>query len=222
MGKYPSKHPLPFRLACLMFFFGLLWLPMLGCKKQVAHAMLDSYKEIETMTFTNQRNETVSTADLKGKVWVASFVFTSCNTECSYLTYRLRRVIESLADENDFAMVSFSVDPQTDTPKRLKAYAQRYGKDSDQWHFLTGDLNKMTRIVKNDFLLPIAEGDQKEKLLSTNDIIHSNRYAVVDKQGMVRFYVDGMAPNAEALIIDAVHQLLKEPAPPEGPDSSEN
>lgn len=206
-----AKYPLPFKSVSLVFFYGILWLALPGCKKDAAHATLDSYKEVETMTFTNQRNEEVSTADLKGKVWVASFVFTSCNTECSYLVYRLRRVLGKLADENDFIMISFSVDPQTDTPERLQRFAQRYGKDNEQWHFLTGDHKKMTRIVKNNFLLPIAEGDQKDKLLATTELIHSNRYAVVDKQGVVRYYVDGMLPNAEALILDAVQQLLKEP-----------
>lgn len=163
------------------------------------------------MTFTNQRNESISTTALKGKVWVASFVFTSCNTECSYLTFRMRRVLAKLADENDFIMVSFTVDPQTDTPERLKTYAERYGRDSDQWHFLTGDYKKLSRIIKNNFLLPIADEDQKAKLLNSSELVHSDRYAVVDKQGVVRYYVSGLLPNAEALILDAVHQLLKEP-----------
>ncbi|MCF6314398.1 MAG: SCO family protein [Verrucomicrobiales bacterium] len=209
--------------ATLLFLLILaLALALTSCQKQQAHAQLDSYKEVEPMTFTNQKNEAVSTTDLKGKVWVASFVFTSCNTECSYLTYRLRRVLAKLADEKDFLMVSFTVDPQTDTPERLKTYAQRYGRDTPQWHFLTGDYKKMTRIVKNNFLLPIAGGEQKEKLLASNKLVHSNRYAVVDKQGVVRYYVDGMSPNAEAMILDAVRQLLKEPSAPSSPEKDKD
>lgn len=212
MNKWAAQI-VPFcRQLAAVFFAASLCLILIACERR-PHAKLDRYKIVEPLNFTNQRNQPVSLGDLRGKVWVASFIFTSCSIECAYLVRRLKIMQDKLASRDDVVLVSFSLDPKTDTPERLMGFARRHGEDNDKWHFLTGDEAKLNRIIKNTFYLPITDEAQRKKLLESNELIHRNHFAVVDKQGTVRFYVDGMLPEAEELVINAVQQLLSESDP---------
>lgn len=201
--------PLSRRLAgvCLL---AILSLVPTGCERKF-QAQLEHFGTVEPLEFTNHENQPFSLADLEGKVWVASFVFTSCSIECAFLVKRLQKVHDQLAAEGDLSLVAFSLDPQTDTPQRLKAYAERYCEDTSQWQFLTGDAGKLDRVINNTFLPPNLDVEQEKQTSELDDHIHRNHFAVVDRQGVIRFYVDGLLPEADKLVIDAVRQLYAEP-----------
>jgi protein SCO1/2 len=94
-------------------------------------------------TLTDQEGRAVSRSQLLGKVWVASFIFTRCATLCPQVCATLAQLQEQIRTEPDVRLVSFSVDPDEDTPAVLKKYAARFGADPERWLFLTGKRDKV-------------------------------------------------------------------------------
>ncbi|MBO8155458.1 MAG: SCO family protein [Bacillaceae bacterium] len=96
--------------------------------------------EVQDFSYINQDGETVSLDDLKGSFWVADMVFTNCNTVCPPMTANMARLQKLLKEEglNEVRLVSFSVDPEVDTPENLKAFGDKFGVDYSNWDFLTG------------------------------------------------------------------------------------
>src|SRR5699024_5923739 len=132
-----NNEEVPFLKISRLFFiviFSTLLIIFSGCSSE------KSGRPIEDFEFTNQNGEKVSLNDLKGDVLVADFVFTNCTTVCPPMTSNMtelqKRVEE--AGYDDVTFVSFSVDPELDTPEVLKEYAKDYGINLDNWEFLTG------------------------------------------------------------------------------------
>src|SRR5713101_367446 len=98
----------------------------------------DDLGPVGDFSLTERSGQTVSRADLRGKVWVASFLFTRCCTGCPQITATLAQLQKELQGQPDVILVSFSVDPEHDTPKVLKDYAKEWGADPKRWLFLTG------------------------------------------------------------------------------------
>ncbi len=169
---------------------------------------IDHYWEVGEFDLTDQHGKRYSSEALKGKVWLANFMFTSCPAECPVLTRQLDMVRLKLGPRRDVAYLSFSVDPQNDTPERLKAYSEAYGPDPN-WSLLTGELEVMTEVVRSQFLQPLTrevDGDDPEN----NNIYHSNLILVVDGEGSVRYYCDGLDPRAATSLSRVVEVLLEE------------
>jgi protein SCO1/2 len=168
------------------------------------------FREVEAFNLTDQQSRPVANADLKGRVWIANFVFTSCNAECLILSSRFAELQRLFADEPGVAFVSFSVDPQTDTPERLGQFAQRWHADPERWYFLTGDTGKLDALIKNSFLLPITRDPMEAGKLLSQKLIHTNRFAIVDRSGIVAAYVDGLQPESVSVISRLVFEMLQE------------
>ena len=175
---------------------------------------LSHYRTLEPFTLTDQDGEDWGSDDVRGKVWIANFVFTSCAAECPYLTGVMGALRRKLGETSEVAFASFSVDPQTDNPERLKHYADQLNADVPNWRFLTGDPGALETLIKDSFLLPVATDPDEQAKLTGNDMIHSNKFAIVDRQGTVRAYVDGMEEGAVQRAYDAIQELLREPGPP--------
>ena len=127
------------------------------------------------------------TADtLRGKVWVAGFVFTSCPSTCPAVT-RAMQDLHARFDRNDIdvEMVSFTVDPQRDTPQVLRAYAEQVGAD-ERWRFVTGDPAAIRAVVRDGFKLGIGDKEPTVDDADLYDIAHSTKLALVDPDGNVR------------------------------------
>lgn len=185
-----------------------------ACRKSPppAPVTIDRYREVEEFTFTNQENAPVSRADLLGKVWVANFIFTSCSAECLVLSQRMGALQTRYAADPGVAFVSFSVDPHTDQPPRLNQYAKTWQADPGRWSFLTGPVEALDGLVKHSFLLPVARGPEEQAELIRSNFVHSNKFAIVDRQGTVRAYVDGLQTGAVEQTAGVIDRLLAEPA----------
>src|SRR5262249_34351440 len=136
--------------------------------------------DIQDFTLTERGGRTVGRADLLGKVWVADFVFTRCNTLCPQITGTIARLQREL-DEGRFRevkLVSFSVDPDHDTPAVLKDYAQRFGADPERWLFLTGKRDDIYTLIQKSFMLPVQQNEGADRTPG-NEVLHSPRLAVV-------------------------------------------
>src|SRR3954462_14932622 len=107
---------------------------------------------LPAFTLTDQRGQPFGSRELGGKVWVADFIFTSCQAACPLLSERMAEVGKRARHLGpDFHLVSISVDPERDTPERLAAYAARYGANPISWSFLTGPEQAIQATVVEGF-----------------------------------------------------------------------
>lgn len=198
----------PVRLLAAAALLSLL----VSCEQKASRpqVLLGKFREVGAFTFTDQQSRPQTVEDLKGKVWIANFIFTSCAAECLVLSSRFAELQRVFAKEKDLAFVSFSVDPQTDTPERLGQFAQRWHANPEKWFFLTGEAAEVDALVKNSFLLPLTRNPIEAGELMAEKFIHSNRFAIVDRTGTVRGYVDGLDPEAVSTISRIVVELLNE------------
>lgn len=143
----------------------------------------------------DQEGEPFSTAQLQGHPWVADFIFTSCGNVCPIMSARLLEVQQKTA--KDVNLVSFTVDPQTDTATVLKDYGQRLHADFSRWHFLTGSERQMEDAAyKMKISVKPADG--------SSPIMHSNKFLLINPAGKVVGVYDGTnAGEVKRLIADA-------------------
>ena len=162
---------------------------------------------IGSFSFQDQNSKTISDADVKGKVFVAEYFFTTCQTICPVMNTQMQRVQKSLKGVDDFKILSFTVDPDTDTVEQMKRYAIGHKADDVQWKFLTGkkeDLYALAR--KSFFVLKPAEAENQGDVGS--DFIHTNNFVLVDQQMRIRGYYDGTSTKEVDQLIHDIHILL--------------
>ncbi|SHG24496.1 SCO family protein [Ornithinibacillus halophilus] len=124
--------------------------------------------EIQDFTFTNQDGEEVSKSDFEDKFWIVDFIYTTCDTECPQMTYNKQKIESALNDAgiNDVEFVSFSVDPETDTPEVLKEYGEARNITFDNWTFLTGyDFETIQNIAEESFKTRVEQYPDDDALL---------------------------------------------------------
>jgi len=138
-----------------------------------------------------------STQALRGKVWAAGFIFTNCRDTCPCITAHMILVQDAiLADARlleGARLVSFSVDPERDTPQELGRFAERYGADRRVWSFLTGGEGQVAKLAKEVFRLSAS---------SEEEIVHSDRLSLVDALGRVRGYYRPEPADVKRLVRD--------------------
>ncbi|WP_407461693.1 SCO family protein [Methanobrevibacter sp.] len=138
--------------------------------------------KVNDFTFTDQNENNLTKGDLEGKVWIADFIFTNCNTVCLPMTSNMKKLQDKISEEGleDVQIVSFSVDPEFDNPAVLKKYGESFQADFDNWSFLTGyDQETIESLAKDSFKLLVskpAEGDQ---------VIHGTSFSLVNQDGIV-------------------------------------
>jgi protein SCO1/2 len=150
--------------------------------------------QIDPFSLVDQHGKKVELADLRGKVWVADFIFTGCQSACPMLSSRMHS-LQTFVEEREkklgqalpVRLVSFSVDPEVDTPAKLTEYAARYGADDRRWLFLTGSLAEMNRAVTGSMKIPFQKGGADT---SAFDVMHGEHLVLVDGKGRIRGYFD--------------------------------
>ncbi len=161
---------------------------------------------VPPFVLTNEAGSTVDDAMFNGRVSVVDFIFTSCAGICPMMSGRMAWLQEELRDLPDVHLVSFSVDPATDTPEVLAAYGERYGAAPGRWTFLTGDREQIYSLTKNGFHLGLeAEGDDA--------IIHSPKFVLVDRKGSIRGYYDSDSTGAMDELRDNARLLAERKTP---------
>ncbi len=142
--------------------------------------------QVADFALTNQLDRLVRLADLRGQVWVADIIFTRCPGPCATMTKRMSELQAALPLSAPVKLITLTTDPRHDTARALASYAQRFGADSNRWHFLTGPKSDLVKLAVGSLKLTVL--DQEEaKRTSPNDLfIHSTIFVVVDKQGRLR------------------------------------
>src|SRR5260370_16578895 len=134
----------------------------------------DDLGAVADFTLTEQSGKTITLKDLRGKVWVASFLFTRCCTGCPRISADLLQLQKDLANTEGVLIVSFTVDPEHDTPSVLKAYADSLGADSKRWLFLTGKQPEIYQLIKASFHLGVDQNPGQARQPG-NNVTPSNR-----------------------------------------------
>lgn len=165
---------------------------------------------IGAFRFENQDGIWISDADMKGKVSVVEYFFTTCKSICPIMNSQMQRIQRKFANEKGVSIFSFTVDPDTDTVAQMKRYATSHKAKAGQWHFLTGkkaDLYGLAR--RSFFVLKPAEAQNLGD--AGSDFIHTNNFVLVDQQLRIRGYYDGTNPKEVSLLQAHIAQLLNEP-----------
>jgi protein SCO1/2 len=155
---------------------------------------------IPDFEFVNSEGETITLTSLKGKVWVADFIFTTCNMACPIMTGNMNIIHKKYKQNDDVRLVSISVYPGYDTPEVLTKYASQYNANTDRWYFLTGEESTVQEVIKDGFKI----GDYEDI------IFHSEKFALVDRSGMIRAYYNGMKTEDMKKLKKDINSLLKE------------
>lgn len=156
-----------------------------GRATSVADSPLTVFGNVPDFTLIERSGRKVSLADLKGKVWVADFIFTHCGGPCPIMTRRMRELHRALEEQKlEVQTVSISVDPETDTPDVLKEYATMFKVDAYPWFFLTGDQQEIFDLSIKGFMLTAQNVDDSDQ------VDHSPRFVLVDKKGQIRGYYE--------------------------------
>jgi protein SCO1 len=147
-------------------------------------------------SLTDQNNDAVTTQSLRGRVWVAAFIFTQCAGPCPVMTAKMAQLQESVPDRR-VMLVSFTVDPQRDTPEVLRKYAEQFGADHARWLFLTGTEQQMMDAARGMYITAIPATDD-------SPIIHSEKLLLIDANGNVRgIYRSSEEQDLHQLALDA-------------------
>ena len=185
------------------FVFGLVLILLLsGCgKKEIENAVNWPIKDF---TATNQQNKQIGLKDLKGKVWVSAFIFTSCADVCPPMTANMVKLQKKLKEENlkDVELVSFSVDPTVDTPEVLTNYAKQFGVEFSNWTFLTGYSQEFIEKFATESFKTIVK-----KPVEGNQVIHQTYLYLVDQKGNIKKTYSGYKDVPYEEIINDIKTL---------------
>lgn len=159
-------------------------LGLAGCHRG---ADLPALGSVGDFSLKDQAGRPVTAATLRGKVWAAAFFFTRCPTVCPRITRRMRELQQAAAKDGvKLELVSFSVDPDNDTPEALTTYAKEFGADLSTWHFLTGDLEVVRKTSEQGFKLAL---DGKATPGAEHfGLFHGSHLVLVDGTGQIRGY----------------------------------
>ena len=166
---------------------------------------LARYGPAPDFSLVERSGRPLSAGDLRGRVWIADFIYTQCRDSCPLQSRAMAALQADLNAYDDLRSVSITVDPLTDSAALLSRYADRYGADPERWLFLTGELRDIRRIVQEGFRLSAAPVDD-----SAPDpvVFHSARFVLVDRNGEIRGYYDSNDPQALKRLRENARSLL--------------
>ena len=191
---------IPFVTAAL-----LLWLRHIEVRA-LAQRTVSSYGTVPSFELVNQNAQPFGSAQLIGKIWIADFIFTTCPGPCPMISTRMSELQKPL-EKTDVHLVSFTVDPEKDTPEVLRGYAEKLHAQSGRWDFLTGAQSVIYHLSRDGFKLAFSDGNEE-----TGISVHSTRMVLVDRHGEIRGYYEATEADAVTkLLADTSHLLREQP-----------
>ena len=168
-------------------------------------------------TLTERSGRPFASSDLQGKIWIANFIFTRCPGICPPMTRHMAKLQQELSTHtrwDDIRLVSFSVDPEYDTPQRLRAFAARYKADAEHWLFLTGQRDVIWRLCRDGFKQTV-EPNEADAL---NQILHTSMFILVDRHNRIRGFFDSLKEEERSELKQTLERVLLEDAAPDHND----
>ena len=181
----------------------LLWLRHIEVNALRQRAV-SSYGTVPSFQLINQNGQPFGSAQLAGKIWIADFVYTTCPGPCPMISSRMSELQKPL-EKTDVHLVSFSVDPEKDTPQVLRGYADKLQADPARWDFLTGPKSTIYKLSHDGFKLAVSDGRDEQGIP-----VHSTRIVLVDRRGGIRGYYDAAEADAVTKLLADTNHLLRE------------
>lgn len=165
------------------------------------------YHKVPEFLYVTQDSTALSSEDIKGKVWVAKFFFSTCPTICPPMTSSMKQLREDMHEfDNDLVYLSFSINPKKDTPSRLKEYiAEHEIENTDNWFFLTGVEEEETHLLGTEGFKIHAMSDDN----APGGYAHSPNFILVDQNLHIRGLYDGLEPSEVNQLKEDIKKLLK-------------
>src|SRR4051812_17715145 len=187
-------------LCCMASWFSIAIASSLallaGCS---ARAGLPLYNTVPHFALTDQSGAAFDSSKLDGKVWIADFIYTSCPGPCPRMSSQMHQVATALSKIENIRLVSFTVDPATDTPQVLAEYATHFEADPARWFFLTGPAATLQKLSRDVFMLGDIAGNFE----------HSTRFMLIDQQSRVRGYYLTEESDAIPRLIEDARKLAR-------------
>jgi protein SCO1/2 len=214
----PAIEKRPLSLKSIAWYATLILIPVLTAvmlfwirqaqRDQLARRSINHYSVVPQFELTNHNGQPFGSTQLNGRIWIADFIFSTCPGPCPMISSRMSELQRPL-ENSDVHLVSFTVDPEKDTPEVLREYADRLHARPGRWDFLTGPKPQIYDLTRSGFKLAVQEeGDQP------GVPVHSTRSVLVDRRGTIRGYYDMTAPDAVTKLLADTSQLLREQPPP--------
>lgn len=164
-----------------------------------------AYHRIPDFEFVNQDNEKITKQFLKNKIYVTEYFFTTCKSICPIMNKNLERVYAEFKNRNDFLILSHTVEPEIDSVKILKEYAKLHNVNDARWQFVTGTKQQLYSLARKGYLLNNESGTG-----DADDFIHTQNFALVDKDFHIRGFYDGTNNDEITRLIQEIKLLMQE------------
>lgn len=155
-----------------------------ACSSNAVEPMSRYGNEVNDFEVTNQNGDTFTKEDMEGKVWLMDFIFTNCATVCPPMTQNMTAVTQALEEKGieDYGVLSFSVDPETDSPEVLAEYAEWYDiPENTEWQFVTGyDYDFIRGFAEDNFKTIVAPPPE-----GSNQVTHGTSFYLIDQEGTI-------------------------------------
>src|SRR4029077_20854118 len=181
----------------------MLWLRHVEVQR-LASRKIRGYGSIPPFQLINQDGQAFGSSNLAGKIWIADFIYSTCPGPCPMISSRMSEMQKPL-EKTDVHFISFTVDPEKDTPAQLREYAGRLRAQPGRWDFLTGPKSEIYKLSQEGFKLAAVDRSS-----STPEPLHSTRMILVDRRGQIRGYYDATTADAITKLLADTNHLLKE------------
>jgi protein SCO1/2 len=207
MNRAPARSGTAWKLALVLIpivtLAILLWLRNVELAA-LRQRNISSYGTVPGFQLTNQNGQPFGSAQLTDKIWIADFIYTTCPGPCPMISSRMSELQKPL-EKTDVHLVSFSVDPDKDTPEVLRGYAKKLQAEPGRWDFLTGAKTAIYKLSHDGFKLAVSDGSDAQGIP-----VHSTRMVLVDRHGQIRGYYDATDPEAITKLLADTNHLLRE------------
>ena len=191
-----NKNSLLILMSVILLGAGATWV----IQKANSSHDLPVIKDVPSFLFKTQDGESYSENELKGKITVLDFMFTTCAGPCPIMTNNMVHLYQDYTNVEEVQFVSITVDPAVDNEEILKQYANANGVDDDRWQFLTSDIDAIKDLKKNGFMLYADELPRG----------HAIKFVLIDPKGRIRKYYDGTDKASMAVLRNDLNYLVKE------------
>lgn len=161
--------------------------------------------KVADFSFFNQDGKKVTLDDVKDKVYVADFFFTTCPGICPKMKKQMSRLYKEFKSRNDFILLSHTVMPEVDSVEVMAEFAKKQGALSEKWMFLTGEKQEIYRMARQSYFAVKTKGDG-----GPDDFIHTENFILVDKNQRLRGFYDGTSTEDVDRLIQDIYTLYKE------------
>lgn len=161
--------------------------------------------KIGNFQLINQEGNKVTDQDFKGKIYVADFFFTTCESICPKMSGQMQRVNKEFNEDEQIKLISHTVYPEIDSVPQLKKYAMEYGANAGKWELVTGSKKHIYELARKSYFAVTTDGDGGE-----NDFIHTENFILVDKEKRIRGFYDGTNKKDVDQLIEDINILKNE------------